>query len=150
MKEALLETYPELRETAKTGAKSEIEELEIEVHKNMEVNPFFKHSVVERLKSLTDHSMDIFKPSVKNKQSYSDVEEYLRWHDPIEAQRLKEESERSKYRVEEEYTKEHKDAAFGKAKRKRAVATCVIKEGSGKITINNREFVEYFPDSQTR
>lgn len=39
---------------------------------------------------------------------------------------------------------------WGKGSRKRAKATCRLFEGSGRVTVNNRAFIEYFAEHQMR
>lgn len=116
--------------------------LELAVYKNIDKNPFFKHSVTENLKILTDTALDIVKPINRELGQTKNYNTYIEW---VKGKELSDE-ERNKHRTSFEEAINKKGSTVARAKRKRSKAVCVLKEGSGKIKVNHRDFIEYFSE----
>lgn len=114
--------------------------MEIAVYKNMTTNPFFKHAVTDNLKAISSAALDI----VKHNQLYSDSPKTLRRYMEWSKDHLLTEKEQQEMADNFEEMSQREGSVMAKAKRKRAKALCFLKEGTGKITVNRRDFLEYF------
>lgn len=126
---------------------TEEEKIEIELYKQTKIDPFYEHYLRDNLSFFTQNQGDYINHMEKELPflyNHSDI---------MTGDKIKPESlQQIKYTVREKLQTSDAQRCMASAKRKRSRAVCFLTEGSGKIKINRRDFIEYFshPAQRTR
>jgi Ribosomal protein S9 len=145
------ETKLQLEEQEEEQATFDISELnpqlekEIEVFKSVRKEPFFMHYLLNELRYFSDRMHDAYLSTVLNTPDVARAGDFYK-HD---TSLLKKTVEYDEEGVKNEPIL-YDGKAYGKGSRKTCSALAIVKEGTGKIRINRKDFITYFAHTSHR
>lgn len=118
---------------------------EIEIFRSVRKEPFFMHYLLNEIRYFSDRMHDAYLANVLNNEEIIRPGDFYR-HDTSLLKKTVEYDEEGLQTEPILYD----GKAYGKGSRKTCKALAIVKEGSGKIRINRKEFITYFGHTSHR
>ncbi|KRW99094.1 Ribosomal protein S5 domain 2-type fold [Pseudocohnilembus persalinus] len=128
---------------------SENERVELEVYRRIQKDPFFTHYIQNDLRYFSERMLDGYSQTQRLMTLYDKTGDIMNYNDAKfdekQLQILDLDEPEVEFQRKQQLEKEIQERVFANGKRKTSHCRIMMTKGSGKVTINRLNYLDYFP-----